>query len=302
MGVLYLGKNFLNDKSDLTASNEIMPDKKHESTFNKIYQNDKEIVYVSQDNYYVADLDSGKDIVYYCDSATSCIVIISVGYSEDYKKNLAVVSHLSRPGRFKDYFSKVEALFKGEIDIYAAGANPAYPCLKKDGSYDYTALRNATQVSQWVSSRSIEQESQSDSSGSVKVRQASLKFGQGNPSIYNNNLDCYSIACDKNSNITVSNDRIYLTEEQRDPTGGVQTLFCMYGNPDLIRNQAESFSDDEIAVLVQTAHDNNLEQASEMTDKEILNTYSSTPQYEVPWFCDSIRQAGLFVKTYMKGM
>lgn len=91
---------------------------------------------------------------------------------------------------------------------------------------------------------------------------ASLKFGQGNPSVYTNNLDCYSIACDKNSNITVSNDRIYLTEEQRDPTGGVQTLFCMYGNPDLIRNQAKSFSYDEIEVLVQEAHNNNLEQAS----------------------------------------
>lgn len=128
MGVLYLGKKIWNDKSALTEGNEIMPDKSQEAAFDTIYQNDKEIVYVSQDNYYVAELESGKDVVYYCDSATSCIVIISVGYSEEYKKNLAVISHLSRPGRFDDYFSKVETIFNGEIDIYAAGANPAYPC------------------------------------------------------------------------------------------------------------------------------------------------------------------------------
>ncbi len=254
-----------------------------------IYQNNKEIIYVSQDNYYIADL-TGKNVVYYCDSATSCIVIISIGFSEDYGKKIALISHLSRPGRFEKYFSMVETLFTGDVAIYASGANPPEPCLKADGKYDYTAVRNAKQVSEWVES------------GRVQVKQASLKFGQGNPAIYNNNLDCYSLSCDKTGNYKVSNDRIYLTNEQRDPTGGVQTLFCIYADPAEIRDQKENFTESEIAELVQCAHDKNLEQAAEMTDKEILSTYSSTPEYEVPWFCDTIRQAGLFVKNYMKGV
>lgn len=253
------------------------------------YQNNKEIVYVSQDNYCIVDLTGGKDIVYYCDGATSCIVIISIGYSEYYEKKIALISHLSRPGRFENYFLKAENLFNGMVDIYASGANPPAPCLRANGTYDYTALRNATQVSKWVSS------------GRIQVRQASLKFSQGNPSVYANNLDCYSLSCDKTGNFTVSNDRIYLTNEQRDPTGGVQTLFCMYADPAVIRNQMESFTESEIAALVQCAHGKNLERAAEMTDEEILFSYSSTPEYEVPWFCTSIRQAGLLVKKYMEG-
>lgn len=256
-----------------------------------ICQNNKEIVYVSQDNYYIAHLTSEKNVVYYCDSATSCIVIITIGVSNECNgEKIALISHLSRPGRFEKYFSMVETLFTGDVAVYASGANPPEPCLKKDGSYDNTALRNATQVSKWVSS------------GQVQVKQASLKFGQGNPAIYTNNLDCYSLSCDKTGNFRVSNDRIYLTNEQRDPTGGVQTLFCIYADPSEIRNQKENFTESEIAELVQHAHEKNLEQAAEMTDQEILSTYSSTPEYEVPWFCDNIRQAGLFVKNYMEGV
>ncbi|MCI8410692.1 MAG: hypothetical protein HFJ09_15770 [Lachnospiraceae bacterium] len=283
MGVRYLGKG----NTVQTIGNGHLVDIKQDCISHKINQNNKEIVYVSQDNYYVADLSLGKDIVYYCDSATSCIIIITVGYSEYCQKDVALISHLSRPGRFDDYFSKVNILFNKDVDIYASGANPPYPYLRKDGTYDYTALRNAEQTVKWISS------------GRVQVRQVSLKFGQGDPSIYTNNLDCYSITCDKKSNIMVNNNRIYLTNEQRDPTKGVQTLFCMYGNPMAIRLQTEEFSDEEIAALVQQAHDNNFEGAADMSDEEILATYSSTPEYEVPWFCDSIRQAGLFVKSYI---
>lgn len=245
-----------------------------------IYQNNKEIIYVSQDNYYIADL-TGKNVVYYCDSATSCIVIISIGFSKDNGKEIALISHLSRPGRFEKYFSMVETLFTGAVTIYASGANP---------SNDDTAVRNAKQVSKWVES------------GRVQVKQASLKFGQGNPAIYTNNLDCYSLSCDETGNYRVSNDRVYLTNEQRDPTGGVQTLFCVYADPAEIRDQKENFTESEIAELVKCAHDKNLEQAAEMTNEQILSTYSSTPEYEVSWFCDTIRQAGLFVKNYRKGV
>lgn len=257
-------------------------------TDDAIYQNGRKIIYVSQDNYFIADLASNEDITYYCDSATSCIVIISTGYSEQLNKNIAVISHLSRPGRFQKYFAIVERLLSKDVCIYASGANPPFPCKKLDGSYDDTAHRNALQVTQWISS------------GQIQTKQISLNLGQGIPSVYNNNLDCYSLTCDKNGNISVNNDRVYLTEEQRDPSGGLQTLFCMYGDPNEIRRQDLEFTDGEIKVLVDAAHDKNLEQVVDMEDEEILKTYSSTPDYEVPWFCDSIRQAGIFVKNYME--
>lgn len=256
-----------------------------------ICQNGRRIVYVSQDNYYIADLDISEDIVYYCDSATSCIVIISMGYSSYFGKNVAVISHLSRPGRFDNYFTLINKIFNSneQVKVYCAGANPPDRYKKSDGTYDTTSLRNATQVAKWVSS------------GNVSFAQVSLKFGQGNPAVYTNNLDCYSLVCGSDGTIDITNDRIYLTDEQRDPTCGIQTLFCMYGNPNVIRNQIAEFTDDEIKGYVSEAHNANLEKAADMSDDEILKTYSSTPEYEVPWFCDSIRQAATYVKNYQNG-
>lgn len=287
MGILNCADASINSVLSTTADrNEDICIGKTNQAF---YQNGRKVIYVSQDNYFIADLTSNEDITYYCDSATSCIVIISIGYSEYLKKDIAVISHLSRPGRFKNYFEIVEKLLIKDVCVYASGANPPFPCKKLDGSYDYTARRNATQVAQWVSSEQIQ------------LKQLSLNFGQGIPSVYDNNLDCYSLICDKNGNISVKNDRLYLTNEQRDPTGGLQTLFCMYGDPDVIRCQDLDFTDEEITALVNSAHNKNLEQVINMTDDELLKTYSSTPEYEVPWFCDSIRQAGEYVKKYLKG-
>lgn len=36
----------------------------------------KTVYYISQDNYYIADLENNRNITYYCDSATSCIIRI----------------------------------------------------------------------------------------------------------------------------------------------------------------------------------------------------------------------------------
>lgn len=255
-----------------------------------ISQNGKKVVYVSQDNFYIVDLDCSKDTIYYCDSATSCIVVITVGYSSHFDKKVAIISHLSRPGRFDDYFSKVEALFGDNemVKLYASGANPPERYKKQDGTYDTTALRNATQVVKWVSS------------GKVNLEQVSLKFGQGNPAIYTNNLDCYSLVCGGDGGCEITNNRIYLTDEQRDPTNGVQTLFCIYGDSNVIRDQSEAFTDEEIDRYVSMAISAGLQKAEYMSDEEILTHYSSTPQYEVPWFCDSIRQAAKFVNKYKR--
>ena len=134
----------------------------------EITQNGKKIVYVSQDNYLIVDPGSSRNTVYYCDSATSCVILVAAGYSSRLSKDVAVISHLSRPGRFEDYFSKVEESFGTEdaVSVYASGANPPQRYHKKDGSEDATALRNAKQVIEWATS------------GRIKLEQLSLKLGQ----------------------------------------------------------------------------------------------------------------------------
>ncbi len=251
-----------------------------------IYQNGKKIVYVSQDNYCLVD-SPDENTVFYCDSATSCIILITTGTSKKTGNEATLISHLSRPGRFNAYFDLVNEIFGDNlVKIYASGANPPEKYVKKTGDVDKTALRNASQVIAWLSSKA------------QTIDQVSLKLGQGNPAIYNNNLDCYSISFDSSKTAFVSNTRVYLTDEQRDPTGGLQTLFCIYGDPNVIRNQYAGFSENEIQALVAAAKDAGLDNAATMSDEEILEHYSSTPEYEVPWFCDTIRQAAVFVKTH----
>jgi len=252
----------------------------------ELIQNGKKVIYVSQDNYYLAD-PIEQDTIYYCDSATSCIVIIAEGYSEKNGKEVALISHLSRPGRFNMFFQIVKETFGGgKVKIFASGANPPEPCPTQGGGYDTTALRNATQVIGWLASNEI------------NLDQVSLKLGQGNPAVYDNDLDCYSISFDKSNNMTVSNRRIYLTLEQRDPTLGVQTLFCIYGDENSIRDQKADFTVNEIVNLVVLARRAGLHEAVDMSDEQILDKYSSTPDFEVPWFCDSIRQAAKFTLDY----
>ena len=242
----------------------------------------KSFFYVSQDNYYIADLENSRNITYYCDSATSCIIMIAV--SGDKKK--AIISHLSRSGRFKKYFELTEKTFGDDknVHIYAAGANPPE---------DETAQNNAKQVSEWISAMKN------------KGWTADVSFEKGYPSVYENNLDCYGLHCDESGNITVNNDRIGLTMSQRDPDGGLQTLFCVYGDKDTIREQTSKFSESDIDDWVEKARSaeegKRLDKAVDMSDYDILHHFSSTPDYEVPWFCESIRMAGIFVKNYKKG-
>ena len=102
-----------------------------------------EYLYVSQDNYEIMPV--GGLVKYYhylyCDSATSCIVVIVSGKAQDGRPSIAI-SHLSRPQRFAKFFSEVENNFTGEICVFAHGANPPQPGTNSDGTPDYTALRN----------------------------------------------------------------------------------------------------------------------------------------------------------------
>ena len=162
------------------------------------------------------------------------------------------------------------------------------PCVKSDGENDYTARRNAKQVMQWISTTE------------ANIRQVSVSFGQGNPAIYDSNLDCYGIACSADGTYEVSNQRYYLTCEDRDPSMGEQSLFCMFGGPEEIWPADRAFGKEYVAVMVQKARERGLEKAATMKDRDLLKTYSSTPQFEVPWFCESVRMVGNYVRMNSK--
>ncbi|MDR1904794.1 MAG: hypothetical protein LBQ88_21225 [Treponema sp.] len=249
------------------------------------------VYYISQDNYLICLYDGlPPTLKLYCDSATSCVVVIVVGKDKN-GKDIMAISHLSRPGRFQSFFDIVSKVFKGDIKVYAHGANPADPIPNK-GALDYTAFRNASIVVKWVLDNKIPIINSAGES-ILQIIQSSLCFGQGNPAVYSNNLDCYGI---QTKDAGVDNNREWLADVERDETGGLQTLFCIFGNADMVRPQSIEFPKDEIDLLVQAAKAANFDEAATMTDEQILTKYSSTPQFEVPWFCDTIRTTGKYVK------
>jgi hypothetical protein len=284
MGILYMGNNehfHLNEEIKKVKSTEQSPVRQAENT---------NYIYVSQDNYYIVRTSPSDDKSVlpklYCDSATSCIIIVVTGQSKNGLHDICMISHLSRHGRFTHFFNLVEENFYSGYNVYAAGANPPKPYIN-GSKVDFTARDNALQVSNWcITSWNVSR---------LNVDQVSFRFGEGNPSVYANNLDCLSVDLVTGH---IGNERISLTPEDRDPTGGIQTLFCMFGNPNTIRRQDVPFTKNETDALVRLAQKASFQKAATMSDREILQTYSSTPEFEVEWFCETIREAGKYTANY----
>lgn len=242
--------------------------------------------YVSQDNYYIANLNQPNskhpEKYLYSDSATSCIIVIVEG--KDKAKNpIVAVTHLSREQRFFDFFKLVDQTFWGPASVFAQGANPpSAPA----------SIKNTTTLLTWIMAHK-----QETPSSIWYADQVTLSLGLGDPLA--DDRSCYGIDLET---MTVSNQCFTLTDQQRDPTGGVQTLFCVFGlkiNPQAILHKAdEDFPKDQVNLLVQKAKENKWESILYMTKDEVLNKYSSTPQYEVPWFFTTLRESALFVKNY----
>lgn len=248
------------------------------------------IYYVSQDNYVFATCDQNTGLTFYADSATSCIIVIVKGQNAEGKEMIGM-SHLSRTARFHDFFAMAEEVFQGDVVVYASGANPAEPIQTK-GGLDYTALRNTDTLRGWLNQHAFNPEEEGELSN-PRIVGNMIREGIGNPSDYDSNLDCLGY---HTLNGGVSFDRQWLADAERDETGGLQTLYCIYGEQGMVRPQAVDFTDEEAAALIQNAKDQDFERAADMTDEEILETFSSTPNYEVPWFCDTIRASAIYVK------
>ncbi|MEO0333032.1 MAG: hypothetical protein AAF223_15345, partial [Bacteroidota bacterium] len=133
--------------------------------------------------------------------------------------------------------------------------------------------------------------------GGWYIVQSTVSLGMGNPQL--KDRGCYGVDL---GTMIVSNHEYALSPLQRDPTGGVQTLFCVFGlkvQPQIVLPEAtRSFTDEQIAALVAAANAENWTSILKMTKDEVLNKYSSTPQFEAPWFYESLRDSAKFVQRY----
>ena len=246
--------------------------------------------YISQENYYIANLNhphpTTPETYLYSDSATSCIIVIVRGTHAN-GDPIVALSHLGGPRRFLQFFQVIDQCFVGPAAIYAQGANPPFPT-----GHGNASLQNTQTLLQWLS-----QHTNSNGSKRWYVDECTLSLGQGLPQ--QNNQDCYGIDL---QTLQVSNQRFHLTNEQRDPTGGAQTLYCIFGmevQPSIPLARADApFTSEQMDRLVAKAKSYYWPQLLQMEDADILAQMSSTPDHEVPWFVETLRNSAQFVLDY----
>lgn len=250
-------------------------------------------MYVGQDCYYLVSqtdahqLNSPKYL--YSDSATSCIILILEGTGHDNQAQW-IMTHLSCSERFLAFFDLADRLFSGPVSLFALGANPPSAEPSK---------RNRRTLLEWIQAHRHSQQFRSRDHADWYIDQVTLALGLRVPQKERNG--CAGIDLQTS---TVSTQSYTLTDQQRDPNGGIQTLFSIFGlstNPPMaLHNVAESFRENQIRQLVEQAERVHWTAILEMTDAQILASCSSTPDDEVPWFCETLRASAGYVKNYVK--
>ncbi len=244
-------------------------------------------LYVGQDNYYLGSQDSRTPGYVYSDSATSCIILILEGRSCDNHPQIAL-THMSCEERILAFFDLVDQHFRGPVAVFALGANPP--------SAD-TSKRNRRILLRWIHAHTPS--CPAGISSDWYIDQATLALGFRIPE--KERSGCAGIDVGTG---TVSTQAYALTELQRDPTGGVQTLFSIFGlavDPPLALHDAtQAFHAEHIEQLVRVAKDAHWERIASMDSRRILALCSSTPDDELPWFCDTLRDSARLVQNIAK--
>lgn len=246
--------------------------------------------YVDQDNYIIANLNQPNAInpeqYLYSDSATSCIIVVVEGLDAD-SNPIVALTHLSRLDRFETFFGIVGETFVGKVNVFAQGANPS-------DAQDSQA--NSDTLLAWIDANRT---GKAGSSAQWFIENVTLALGMGNPQ--EDHRGTYGIDL---VTMTVSNDAFDLTLVDRDPTGGLQILYCVFGlqvTPSIrLHHAGTPFTTEEIALLVAEANlpKNNWISFLYKTPAEILKL-SSTPTCEVPWFFAELRAAAMYVKNHV---
>lgn len=250
--------------------------------------------YVPQDHYFLVNLARRVDIspkYLYADGATSCIITIVVGQNASCEA-LAVLAHLSKDAGFRIFFDLIATHFRGDIQVYAQGSNPPIMLQNAFAESD-DARNNAFLLTQW-----LDRHTGLKANESWYITKSQVALGTGNP--LEENRDCLGIDL---TTMQVSNQRFILTTNQRDATEGLQTLFSIFGgelDTSLsLRSVDQPFPKEQIRQLLIIAYQSDWLSILELSDEEILYYFSTTPQYEVAWFCDTLRQSATYVKKHL---
>ena len=256
----------------------------------------KGFLYVPQDNYYFCNPETSEKTYLYSDSATSCIILVLVGKDKQ-GEPLVALTHLCREIRFREFFRLAEEKFDGATALYAYGANPAWP-VAKGGSFSYDALANVDTLQKWTVQK-VWYPEKSAEAPSFYLSQTTICVGMGDP---NTGYGVCGIDIDPASKdyLKVSNKNFILDGNDRDKTHGLQTLFCIFGVKSglpslLLRSAEDEFTQEEIDALVAGAKGRDWGKLANLTDEEILDRYSTTPEYEPTWFCENLRESARFV-------
>jgi hypothetical protein len=253
-------------------------------------------LYVSQANYAFVPMYQKTGVRYlYSDSATSCIIVIGIGTNLQGQQYTSL-AHLDSPDCIQAYFDTIlDNNYYGTVSIYAQGANPPEdPC----------SQQNAAKLKECLDIRK-----KAGYSWTPDIQH--LGLGEGDPRVKDRGDYGISIAPEVP---IVSTQPFNLELLDRDSTGGVQTLFCIMRRqmtpPIQIRDEQTTFDKSLIDQLVKIAATyrktpNDPTTAFtyiiNLTSEEVCNTWSTTPQYEAPWFADELKQACCFTRVYIAG-
>lgn len=249
---------------------------------------------VNQANYAVVPMFQQSGVRYlYSDSATSCIIVIAMG-ANSRGQSLASLAHLDSPACIQAYFDTVlDKTYSGPVYIYAQGANPPDDTCSKDNAAALEACLDQRQRGSYGWTPDIQH----------------LGLREGDPRV--KDRGDYGVSIGPEVPI-VSTQPFNLELLDRDATGGVQTLFCIMRRrmepPIQLRDAQTPFSDALVAQLVDIAAKYRKDPADpktaftyiiNLTSEEVCNGWSTTPQYEAPWFADELKQSCCFTRVYL---
>ena len=221
----------------------------------------------------------------YTDSATSCIIAVAEGYNQAGQASM-LFTHLSYPYIFNLFLNLIGRNFAGGVDIYARGANPPH---------NEAAAVNCAYFKELLNSFRQKQKALKPDTATRPffIAHTHLELGKGDPG--RNNRSCLGI--DRQARC-ITDQAFLLSHEQREKTGNISTLFTLFSST--LKKAYKSmyslwdarlpYPPALVRELVAAASVYDWQQILFLPDKAILEYFSTTPQYEPPWFIESIRR------------
>jgi hypothetical protein len=238
--------------------------------------------YVDQGNYLT--LPVTKDVLtVYSDSATSCIIIVILATSKS-GETTVTLAHMDSPACITALFKVIKKQANSSLQIYAQGANPPDNKASKDNAKQFKVEIKAL---------------------GKKVIEQSLFLLEGDPRKKNRGDFGFRLKSDGNAIVGSQPYTLALTD--RDPSCGGQSVYCIMRRqeqpPIQIRNSGVPFTHPELVELSAIAIEYRKDKSDpttaftnivNMQNTDILNSWSTTPEYEAAWFSDQLKQGACF--------